>query len=603
MFHDIEIVDFDHDGDVDFVVRDQAAFGRGGDKLVFYEQLSPDNWSSFSIPAPKGEGLKVADLNEDGDFDVIINQVWYQGNGTLRVDGWVEHTYTKSWQWPHAFVNTGDINNDGQVDIVLSPAEKEGQQYRISWFESPNNITTQWTEHIIEDNVEAINHFIGVDDLDNDGDNDVVSSKMHQGEPPHDVSLYLNYGQGSYWKKQSLSENGSHSMRLFDMDNDGDIDLFGANWSGDYQPVELWENLTCPQEGLKNKWVRHVIDLERPFKSIFITSGDIDGDGFKDIVTGAWWYKNPKNPDLIWKRKKVGDGLNNMASLIDFDQDGDLDILGTKGKGSDANAELVWGKNNGRGIFEMFQNIGPAEGDFLQGITTVDKSAIALSWHQADKGIQLVTVPVEGQEELVWPVTKISSISQDEALSAGDLDADGDTDLVLGTKWLENDSGHWREHVLFDSSENPDRNKLIDIDGDGLLDVVIGYEAISKKGWVSWYKAGSDVSQVWQEFRIAEVIGPMSLDVADMDGDGDQDVVVGEHNLNEPEKARLLIYENVNGLATQWKAHIVATGDEHHDGAQVVDIDNDGDTDIVSIGWSHNRVLLYENRPITCTEH
>lgn len=36
-------------------------------------------------------------------------------------------------------------------------------------------------------------------------------------------------------------------------------------------------------------------------------------------------------------------------------------------------------------------------------------------------------------------------------------------------------------------------------------------------------------------------------------------------------------------------------GDEHHDGAVLADIDDDGDLDILSIGWSHARVLLYEN--------
>ena len=38
---------------------------------------------------------------------------------------------------------------------------------------------------------------------------------------------------------------------------------------------------------------------------------------------------------------------------------------------------------------------------------------------------------------------------------------------------------------------------------------------------------------------------------------------------------------------------------EYGDGAHVVDIDKDGDQDIVSIGWSHNRVLLYENLALT----
>ena len=90
----------------------------------------------------------------------------------------------------------------------------------------------------------------------------------------------------------------------------------------------------------------------------------------------------------------------------------------------------------------------------------------------------------------------------------------------------------------------------------------------------------------------------MSLDVADMDGDGDFDVVIGEHNLAEPSKASLYIYENTDGLGHHWSRHVVYTGDEHHDGAQLVDIDGDGDLDILSIGWSHNQVLLYENKSL-----
>ena len=90
----------------------------------------------------------------------------------------------------------------------------------------------------------------------------------------------------------------------------------------------------------------------------------------------------------------------------------------------------------------------------------------------------------------------------------------------------------------------------------------------------------------------------MSIDVADMDGDGDVDVIAGEHNLKEPATARLLVFENLDGRGERWARHIAWTGDEHHVGAQVVDIDGDGDLDIISIGWGHAGVLLYENKAI-----
>ncbi len=94
----------------------------------------------------------------------------------------------------------------------------------------------------------------------------------------------------------------------------------------------------------------------------------------------------------------------------------------------------------------------------------------------------------------------------------------------------------------------------------------------------------------------------MSVDVADFDRDGDPDVVVGEHNLAIPDSSRLFIFENLDGKGGSWARHLVYTGDEHHDGAQAVDIDGDGDLDIVSIGWTHGKVLLYENLALTAQE-
>ena len=147
---------------------------------------------------------------------------------------------------------------------------------------------------------------------------------------------------------------------------------------------------------------------------------------------------------------------------------------------------------------------------------------------------------------------------------------------------------------------DPDRNRLADINGDGRLDAVVGFEAISRPGDVLWYEQGATVAAPWTEHRIATIIGPMSLDVADMDGDGDLDVIVGEHNLKDPASARLLVFENTDGRGTRWKEHLVWRGDEHHDGAHVADMDGDGDLDIVSIGWGHRQVLYYENRMGLC---
>jgi hypothetical protein len=400
-------------------------------------------------------------------------------------------------------------------------------------------------------------------------------------------------------------------MRIVDVDNDSDPDIFGANWSGEYQPVELWINKTFD-------WQRHVIDAGKPWRSAFVSAADIDGDGWQDIITGGWWYKNPGKPISKWVRKEIGSLANNMAVVHDFDGDGSPDILASQWRDSTewrlyerilrklhigihevpVEGGFVWARNNGAGEFEILKNIEKGDGDFLQGVLvskfTSGQSEVALSWHQTGRGLQMLTISEATQKE-EWKWKKLSPVSQNEQLSSGDIDRDGDIDLLLGTRWLRNDGDSWPVFPISNTDANSDRNRLADMNQDGRLDAVVGFEAVSKPAKVVWYEQGADSTAVWVEHVIGECIGPMSLDVADMDHDGDLDVVVGEHNLKNPETAKLLILKNPGSKSTLWEKQLISVGDEHHDGALVVDIDNDEDPDVVSIGWGHKRVLLFEN--------
>jgi hypothetical protein len=242
VLHDVEVADFDGDGKVDVVARNQGEFGHRGDELHFYKQISPTSWQHRSIICPDGEGLIVEDIDRDGYIDVVINGSWFKNPGDILNGEWTEYSYTSSWTHPNAFVGTGDINGDGRIDIVLAPSELAGQRYRISWFEAPPDPRdSNWTEQIIEDNIEAVLHFVGTGDFDNDGDIDVAAAEMQQGKDPDEIKIYINEdGIGGSWSKLVIAATGSHSMRILDIDNDGDLDLFGANWQGNV--VELYVN-------------------------------------------------------------------------------------------------------------------------------------------------------------------------------------------------------------------------------------------------------------------------------------------------------------------------------------------------------------------------
>lgn len=598
--HDIEIADLNGDGRPDIAARGQSAFGAGkggGDRVVLYVQGEGRQWVAQTIGVPAGEGLAVADIDGDGRVDIALNGLWL--GREAGSEAWTAHRYSASWNWPHTVVAVHDIDGDSRLDIVLAPSELAGTRYRISWFQAPADRRGEWHEHVIDGDVETVHHFVAVADVDLDGRPDVLSAEMHQGEPPHEVKAYLNGGNGQ-WHKQSIARSGSHNMRIADIDDDGDTDLFGANWSGDDQAVELWLNQACSSAAGCPAWRRRVVDAERPGKAVFVNAADLNGDGRTDLAAGGFWYRNPGHPARAWTRTPFGAPAHDAVALRDFDADGDIDALATRWREGKPDAGLVYLENAGDGSFRPKALAVSGAGDFLQGVAIADfqgsgRPQVALSWHAPGKGVQLLAAP-QRPADAGWSLANLSDFSQDEALSAGDIDRDGRTDLLLGTVWLRNEAGgSWRRFALDEALGKPDRNRLADLDGNGRLDAVVGFEAISKPGALVWYEQGVDTPLVWTRHAIATVIGPMSLDVADMDRDGDLDVIVGEHNLEDPSSARLLVFENADGKGRSWREQLVHRGDEHHDGALAVDMDGDGDLDIVSVGWGHNRVVWYEN--------
>ncbi|MCP5101017.1 MAG: VCBS repeat-containing protein, partial [Chloroflexi bacterium] len=196
----------------------------------------------------------------------------------------------------------------------------------------------------------------------------------------------------------------------------------------------------------------------------------------------------------------------------------------------------------------------------------------------------------------IWRWQQIASTSLGEALDTADIDQDGDQDVSQGLEWLRNDAGSWTPFTIHTPLVGEtDRTHLVDMDEDGDLDSVIGY-GHDPEGKLAWYERPSDPTQPWTEHLIANLVNPQSVSVADMDIDGDLDIVVGEHRLGDPENSRLIIFENMDGQGGAWIDHLIHVGDEHHDGTQVADLDNDGDLDIFSIGWKHSLVLVYENK-------
>lgn len=582
--HDMIFGDFDGDG------KSELVFWNQGAKKLCIADIPPDPktappWPYAEIYSStvRAEGLAEADMDGDGKMDLIGGGCWFSH---VMDNEFTPHIIDEEQRLSRAAA--GQLIDGGRPEVVFVIGDGAG---RLQWY--------QWEDgswhgtDLLGFDVDH-GHSLVVQDINGDGKEDIFCGEMRLDGKNSDAKMwvFLGDGKGHFTKKVIAQGFGVHEAKLGDLDGDGDLDILGKPYNWDTPRLDIWlQKNALSFVG----WRRHVIDRNKPWRAVFITSADMNSDGHTDIITGGWWYQNPGGCDGEWVRHDIGAPFENMAAVFDADGDGDPDALGTRGKGDTPNDQFVWAQNNGSGDFDIFTNIDAGDGDFLQGAAVArfqeeGPVEIALSWHVSGKGIQELSIPVSPQSD-VWPLQKISPVSQDECLSAGDIDRDGDPDLLLGTRWLRNDGSSWNPIVLFAGDDPPDRNRLADVNGDGRLDAVIGYE-MNK---LAWYEQPRAADSLWTEHVISnDIVMPMSLDAADMDGDGDIDIAVGEHNLNKPEKARLFILENIDGRGLNWEKHLVYAGDEHHDGARLVDIDNDGDLDIISIGWSHNRVLLYE---------
>lgn len=239
-------------------MRHKSILGVGSIVFLAVIPLSPAAEIPFKYVAVD-DGVKnpwakiVADIDRDGDQDVVTGGIWFENDGRILGGAWQAHKFG-DWH-PSAGVEVADINGDGRPDIVLSPSELAGNWYRLSWFEAPADPRQAgWTEHIIVDRIECVIHGLATADFNRDGAVDIAASEMHQGQDPDEVILFTNRIKGGAWDRQVLSTKGSHCIQAGDIGSDGDVDLVGANWSGPYQPVELWENFSGANAWSGDDW-------------------------------------------------------------------------------------------------------------------------------------------------------------------------------------------------------------------------------------------------------------------------------------------------------------------------------------------------------------
>ncbi|MFV0590363.1 MAG: FG-GAP repeat domain-containing protein [Draconibacterium sp.] len=368
-----------------------------------------------------------------------------------------------------------------------------------------------------------------------------------------------------------------------------------------------------------DKWEYICIDSLRPGNDIVKSYGwfgmdmaDANADGFPDLVVGKNFYLNPGGkPGKTWKNTVVKDSTD-LYFIMNVDNDEFTDIIGLR-----CGAQY-WFEANDKSCTSWTEtkignepicshktsSMGYCKADIFKG----GKPEILFT----DRPGKIWCFEIPEKPDSMWDVYVISENGgTDKFVAAGDVDGDGDLDLATayqyeneklhrGICWFENPGvkrGNWERHPIGTVDHYADHFAIADFDSDGIPEILATEGAYPEPypNGIYMFKANSreQIYKLWEKEVIKLQYGTNSIEVADMDMDGDLDFVSGEH----AGTCKLQIWEN-NGRAN-FTEHVIDSLKESHNGAKLADLDGDGDLDIGTLGWyDHEHVHLWINQAI-----
>ena len=371
------------------------------------------------------------------------------------------------------------------------------------------------------------------------------------------------------------------------------IESAGAVSATPYQ----WQFTTSSQDGTGKGTVWQAQTINNTYDGAWdVYAVDMDGDGDMDILSVAQqaddvtWWENDGSQSFTQRTINANFDNPRAVHAVDMDGDGDMDVLSVAQNADD----ITWWENNGsesftghtiNGNYDAAQAVYAVDmdGDGDMDIVSTAQNADDITWWENNGSQSFTERTIKG------------NFNGADDVYAADVDGDGDMD-VLGTAinanditwWTNDGSQNFTEYTIQGNFDGAYDVHAADVDGDGDLDVLGVAQDADDVTW--WENDGATHSPPTFTQRTIKGFfdAARAVSTVDIDGDGDLDVLGAAAFAND-----ITWWENDGNQS--FTEHTIKGNFGGARDVYAADIDGDGDMDVLGAAQNANDITWWEN--------